>query len=60
MGCNCSKKKPPVGAPPPPPASSATSQEFSTTVNGRTQSFGSKLERDAAVVRSGLHNSRRQ
>lgn len=48
MPCNCGKKKPPVGSP--KPSSSAT-QEFSLNMNGSTQTFGSKLERDAALVR---------
>jgi hypothetical protein len=29
-------------------------QSFALTSNGRTQTFGSKLERDAAAIRAGI------
>jgi hypothetical protein len=67
MGCNCGKnKRQPTGAattaaapptPPPaptPPPTTGRTQRFTlTSGSGRTQSFGSKLEADAARVRSG-------
>lgn len=46
MGCNCNKPKPK------PPTNAAQRQEFTLTAGGHTQTFGSRLERDAAVVRS--------
>ena len=70
MGCNCRKPKPPTGfgvtpkketkapessSPASPPPTTDQEQNFTMTDGaGRTQSFGSKLERDAAMRRQGF------
>ena len=59
MGCNCGKNKKPLGtkAPTPPPdpkGSTKTTQTFALdTPDGATQTFGSRLEAEAARVRAG-------
>lgn len=58
MACSCRKpKKPTATKPAPKPAdtqNASKTQSFTlTTQGGRTLSFGSKLEADAANARSG-------
>ena len=53
-GCNCGKPKPRPGA-----GAGKDNPAFTLTQNGRTQAFGSKLERDAAFVRGGRVGERR-
>jgi hypothetical protein len=63
MGCNCGKNRrqqavaKPVTPPPQPPAqptASGATQRFSLLEDsGRTQTFGSRLEADAARARHG-------
>lgn len=48
-GCGCSKPKPKPGS----GSSDGKTQSFALIQGGRTQTFGSALERDAAWVRSG-------
>lgn len=48
--CNCNKPRP---RPSSGSGSSSNTQSFALEVNGKTQTFGSKLERDAEFVRSG-------
>ena len=43
--CNCNKPKP-------KPSSSGSKSFAMTDTNGKTQTFGSQLERDAAVIRA--------
>lgn len=70
MGCNCGKNKTapaaaqrpaaatpakPQVAAPPRPMKGVTQAFVLTTHSGRTQSFGSRLEAEAALVRAGGH-----
>lgn len=52
-GCNCGKPKPRPGA------SGGSKAPFALTTQGHTQTFGSRLERDAAWVRGGKVGDRR-
>jgi hypothetical protein len=53
MGCNCGGKKPTSTRTTKPPTTGTTQQFTLTTTSGRVQSFGSRLEAEAARVRDG-------
>jgi hypothetical protein len=66
LGCNCGKnRRQPTGstaaaapptpppAPPPPPPTGRTQRFTLTFTSGKTATYGSKLEADAARARSG-------
>lgn len=56
MGCNCGKNKPPLSksSAPPPGKNVGTTQQFSLeTPDRRVTTYGSRLEAEAARVRSG-------
>lgn len=47
MGCNCGKPQPQPGP------NTGSKPKFALETNGRTQTFGSQLEAQAANVRQG-------